>query len=171
VSSVRDFQVAHTRPGGYGDHSVDPYDRKFPEPVLADCDEPLTDGAPDLRGTWKATEVRLNGELAPHGDNSLAGKLRRHSERIEQAGSRAVITGGGVIHDFMACDGTEENGVHDVMAHDFTTLITVSASYEDGALVLRPKGLPGIEVRRWLDGNQLVWEYAAGCTVRLDRLD
>ena len=171
MSSVRDIPVVHTPPGGYGDHSVDPYDRKFPAPVLAGCDEPLTDGAPDLRGTWKATEVRLNGELAPHDDNSLAGKLWRHTERIEQAGSRAVVTGGGVIHDFLACDGTEENGVHDVMAHDFTTPIVVAASYEGGALVLRPKGLPGIEVRRWLDGNQLVWEYAAGCTVRLDRLD
>jgi hypothetical protein len=57
------------------------------------------------------------------------------------------------------------------MAHDFTTPIIVAASYEDRALVLRPKGLPGIEVRRWLDGDQLVWEYAAGCTVRLNRVD
>jgi hypothetical protein len=38
-------------------------------------------------------------------------------------------------------------------------------------LVLRPEGLPGIEVRRWLDGDHLVWEYAAGCTVRLKRVD
>ena len=171
MNSVRDISVAHTPSGGYGDHSVAPYDRKFPEPVLAGCDEPLADGAPDLRGTWRAFEVRVNGELTTPDDDSLAGRLRRHTERIEQAGSRTVITGGGVIHDFMACDGTEENGVHDVMAHDFTTPIIVAASYEDGVLVLRPKGLPGIEVRRWLDGDQLVWEYAAGCTVRLNRVD
>jgi hypothetical protein len=139
--------------------------------VLAGCNEPLTHGAPDLRGIWMAAEVRVNGELAPKDDDSMAGSLWRHTERIEQAGSRAVITGGGVIHDFMACDGTEENGLHDVMARDFTTSIVVTASYEDGVLVLRPKGLPGIEVRRWLDGDQLVWEYAAGCTVRLDRID
>ena len=171
MNSVRDIPVAHTPSGGYGDHGVAPYDRKFPDPVLAGCGEPLADGAPDLRGTWKAFEVRVNGELAPPDDDSLAGRLHRHTERIEQAGNRAVITGGGVIHDFMACDGTEENGVHDVMAHDFTTPITVAASYEDRALVLRPKGLPGIEVRRWLDGDHLVWEYAAGCTVRLNRVD
>jgi hypothetical protein len=139
--------------------------------VLAGCDEPLNDGAPDLRGNWKAVDVRVNGEPVPKGGDSMTSKLWRHTERIEQAGSRAVITGGGVIHDFMACDGTAENGVHDVMAGDFTTPIVVPASYEDGALVLRPRDLPGIEVRRWLDGDQLVWEYAAGCTVRLNRTD
>ena len=171
MNSVRDIPVAHTPPGGYGDHRVDPSDRKFPEPVLKGCDEPLATGTPDLRGTWQAIDVRVNGELAPKDDDSMAGRLWRHTERIEQAGSRAVITGGGVIHDFLACDKTEENGVHDVMAQDFTTPIVVTASYEDGALVLRPKGLPGIEVRRRLDGDQLVWEYAAGCTVRLNRID
>ena len=171
MNSVRDIPVAHTPPGGYGDHRAEPYDRDFPAPVLAGCDEPLTDGAPDLRGNWTAVDVRVNGEPVPKGGDSMASKLWRHTERIEQAGSRAVITGGGVIHDFMACDGTAENGVHDVMAADFTTPIVVPASYEDGALVLRPRGLPGIEVRRWLDGDQLVWEYAAGCTVRLNRTD
>jgi hypothetical protein len=170
MKSVRDIPVAHTPPGGYGDPDTDPYDRTFPEPVLKGCDEQLADGAPDLRGTWKAIEVRVNGEFVPKDDDSTAGRLWRHSERIEQAGSRAVITGGGVIHDFMACDGTEENGVHDVMARDFSTPIVVPASYEGGVLVLRPKGLPGIEVRRWLDGDHLVWEYAAGCTVRLERI-
>ena len=30
----------------------------------------------------------------------------RHVERIEQAGSRVVVTGGGVVHDFLSCDGT-----------------------------------------------------------------
>jgi hypothetical protein len=170
VNSVGEFPVAHTPPGGYGDHSIDPPDRGFPEPVLKGCDEPLATDAPDLRGTWTTIEVRVNGALAPKDDDSLAGRLWRHTERIEQAGNRAVITGGGVIHDFLACDGTEENGLHDVMAHDFTTPLVVAASYEEGVLVLRPKGLPGIEVRRWLDGNQLVWEYAAGCTVRLNRL-
>jgi hypothetical protein len=170
VTSARDIPVANTPPGGYGDHNLDRYDRTFPEPVLSGCGEPLADGAPDLRGTWKAVEVRVNGEVVPQGEDTMASSLWRHTERIEQAGSRAVITGGGVIHDFMACDGTADNGVHDVMAHDFTTPIVVAASYEHGALVLRPKGLPGVEVRRWLDGGQLVWEYANGCTVRLERV-
>ena len=67
------------------------------------------------------------------------------------------MTGGGVIHD-MRCDGTEENGVHDVMAIDFTTRIDVVATYEDGVHVLRPVGLP-IEVTRRLDGDEMVWDY------------
>jgi hypothetical protein len=57
------------------------------------------------------------------------------------------------------------------MAHDFRTPIVVTASYDDGVLVLRPQDLPGVEVKRWLDNGQLVWEYAAGCTVRLERIN
>ena len=41
--------VAHTPPGGYGD--------TMPPPVLAACNEPLAEGAPDLRGTWAAVSV------------------------------------------------------------------------------------------------------------------
>ena len=171
MTAVRDIPVATTPTGGYGDHNLDRYDRRFPAPVLAGCNEPLIDGAPDLRGTWKAVDVRVNGELVPQGQDTVLSAMWRHTERIEQAGSRAVITGGGVIHDFMACDGTAENGVHDVMAHDFHTPIVVAASYDDGVLVLRPRDLPGVEVKRWLDGGQLVWEYAAGCTVRLERIE
>ena len=44
MTSVRDIPVANTPTGGYGDHNLDRYDRRFPEPVLADCDEPLIDG-------------------------------------------------------------------------------------------------------------------------------
>ncbi len=34
------------------------------------------------------------------------------AQRVEQAGDRLIVTGGGVVHD-MRCDGTLENGVHD----------------------------------------------------------
>ena len=70
-----------------------------------------------------------------------------YTERIEQCGNRIVDCGGGTIADARA-DGTEENGVHDVSVFDFTTPIRVVASYEDGVFVLRPVGLPGIEVTR-----------------------
>ena len=80
--------------------------------------------------------------------------MRQHVERIEQAGDRVIVTAGGVVHD-MVVDGTLENGVNDVMAVDFTTVISVAARYEDGVLVLRPQGLPGIEVRRWHEGDEL----------------
>ena len=48
-----DIPVAHTPPGGYGD--------EFPPPTLAGCTEPLVDGAPDLRGTWRVVSATRGG--------------------------------------------------------------------------------------------------------------
>ena len=114
--------------------------------------EPLVAGSPDLRGVWKAVSATRGGEPVPAGDRLLA-----YTERIEQCGNRIVDCGGGTIADARA-DGTEENGVHDVSAFDYVTPIHVVASYEDGAFVLRPVGLPGFEVRRELDADgHMVW--------------
>jgi hypothetical protein len=135
----------------------------MPAPVLAGCTEPLAAGAPDLRGTWVTVSVEVDGQ--PVTDHRAIG----HVQRIEQCGDRLVVTAGGVVHD-MRCDGTEANGVHDVAEFDFATPITVVASYEDGVHVLRPVGLPGIEVTRRLDGDDLVWTYV-GFTARLERVD
>jgi hypothetical protein len=149
-----DIPVAHTPPGGYG--------ASMPAPVLAACTEPLAPGAPDLRGMWRAVAVEVGGRPAPdHPQNG-------HVERVEQCGDRVVVTAGGVVHD-MRADGTAENGVDDVAARDFTTPISVVATFEDGVLVLRPVDLPGVEIRRRLDGDVLVWDYV-GFTARLERL-
>ena len=91
-----------------------------------------------------------------------------HVERIEQCGDRLVVTGGGIIHD-MRCDGTEAHGVNDVAALDYTTPLTVVATYEDGVHVLRPVGIP-IEITRRLDGDDMIWTYV-GFTARLRRAD
>ena len=56
---------------------------------------------------------------------------------------------------------------------DYTTPIHVVASYEDGAFVLRPVGLPGIEVRRELDADgHMVWTRPdmGGIRVVLERV-
>jgi hypothetical protein len=153
VPSVDDIPVAKTPPGGYGD--------SFPAPVLADCNDDLASGAPDMRGMWEAVEILVDGQPVP--DHPFLGSV----QRIEQGADRVAITSGGVIHD-MRADGTEENGVNDVMASDFTTPITVVATFEDGVHVLRPAGLP-IEVKRWRDGDDLMWDYF-GFTARLTRL-
>ncbi len=155
--TVRDIPTAHTPPGGYGD--------TMPPPVLAGCDEPLVAGAPDLRGTWRVVALESGGEPQPAGH-----PVWQHVERDEQAGDRFVVTAGGIVHDGVA-DGTVEHGVHDVMQTDFVSPIVVVATYEEGALVLRPEGLPGVEVRRWREGDQLVWQYHTVFTARLERAD
>lgn len=136
--------VAHTPPGGYG--------ADFPPLILGECTEPLVEGAPDLRGVWKAISATRGGTPVAPDDRLLS-----YTERIEQCGNRIVDCGGGTIADARA-DSTEENGVHDVSVFDFTTPIHVVASYEDKVFILRPVGLPGIEVRRWLDDDgHMIW--------------
>jgi hypothetical protein len=140
-----DIPVAHTPPGGYGN--------TFPPPVLARCTEPLVDGAPDLRGIWKAVRVERDGELVPESD-----RLYHWVERIEQCGDRIVDMGGGTIADGRA-DGTAENGVHDVLVFDYKTPIHVLVTYEEGTTyVLQPmlvsviaRALPAVDIPwQWL---------------------
>jgi hypothetical protein len=99
-------------------------------------------------------------------------QLLSYTERIEQCGNRIVDCGGGTIADARA-DGTEENGVHDVSVFDYTTPIHVVASYEDEVFVLRPVGLPGIQVTRHLDDNgRMIWTRPdmGGIVVTLERV-
>lgn len=156
---VDDIPIAHTPPGGFGS--------RFPPPVLAGCHEPLVAGAPDLRGLWRAVAATRGGVAVAADDPILT-----YAERIEQAGDRIVDMGGGTIADARA-DGTEEHGVHDVSAFDFATPIHVVASYEEGAFVLRPVGLDGVEVTRRLDAEgRMVWTRpdGGGLEVTLERI-
>jgi len=157
MATWREIPTANTPPGGYG--------AEMPDPVLAGCTDPLPADAPDLRGTWKVVDARAD-------DGPLAADhpVWQHVERIEQAGERSVVTTSGVIHD-MVVDGSYENGVNDVMATDFATPITVAANYEGGVLVLRPEGLPDVEVRRWREGDDLMWRYHTLFTTRSERID
>ena len=148
-----DIPVAYTPAGGW---------TVMPAPILAGCTDPLVAGAPDLRGTWRAVRVEVDGVAAPEGH-----PLQRHVERIEQCGDRVVVTAGGVIHD-MRADGTSAHGVNDVAAVTHRP-IQVVATFEDGALVLRPCGMPGIEVTRRLEGGRLVWRYGPSIVVHLER--
>lgn len=154
--SVLEIPKAFTPPGGYGD--------QMPPPILANCSDALDTSVVDLRGLWRAIDVRVNGETAPP-----ALKVWQHVERIEQAGNRVVITAGGVVHDMYA-DGTFENGVNDVAAADFKSAISVAATFENDVLVLRPRGFDGVEIKRWFDGENLMWEYSTFFTVRLERV-
>jgi hypothetical protein len=148
-----DIPVVHTPAGGWSG--------EWPEAVLHACTEPLVDGTPDLAGRWQVVQVEVDG-IVIEGHRALGAV-----QRIEQCGDRLVVTAAGIIHD-MRCDGTEDHGVHDVAEMDKVTEITVVATYEDGVHVLRPVGL-AVEVKRWRDGDQLVWAYL-GFTARLDRI-
>ena len=134
----------------------------MPPAILAGCDDALVAGAPDLRGLWQVVEVIPDGDIAATSHPAIGS-----TQRIEQAGNRLVVTAGGIIHD-MRCDGTVENGVNDVAEFDKSTAITVVATYEGDVHVLRPVGLP-IEVRRWRDGDHMMWKYLK-FTARLKRI-
>ena len=158
MTSVHDIPTAHTPAGGYGD--------TMPPPFLAECDDDLAPGAPDLRGIWRAVAASAaDGTPLPE-DHPIRG----HVERVEQAGDRVIVTSSGIVHDMVA-DGTYEHGVDDVAALDFTTRIRVAASFEDGVLVLRPQGLDGVEIRRWRDRDRMVWRYHSAFEVVLERVD
>jgi hypothetical protein len=157
MTSAVEIPKAFTPPGGWVG--------EMPAPVLLDCTEEIAPGAPDLRGLWRAVAVTDDAGVALADDHPI----QRHVERIEQAGNRVVVTSAGIVHDMYA-DGTYENGVNDVMASDFTTPISVAATFEDGVLVLRPKDMPGVEIRRWLDGDRLRWRYHTLFTATLERI-
>jgi len=122
----------------------------WPPMVLAGCDEPLAEGAPDLRGVWQVYK----------------GPLKGHIERNEQAGNRVVITAGGVIHDMYA-DGTLAGGVNDEGVGG--AQISVAARFEDGRLNLYPGDRRVIAVTRYRDGDDMVWRWGP-YTNRLRRL-
>jgi hypothetical protein len=150
-----DIAVAHTPPGGYG--------TDMPAAILGGCTEPLAAGAPDLRGMWRVVSVVWKAGAAPEPD-----PIASHVERIEQCGDRVIVVSSGVIHD-MRADGTAERGVNDVAAANGQP-ISVVCTFENGVHTLRPVGMPGIEVTRRLDGDQLVWDYGPMFTARLERM-
>ena len=150
-----EIPFAHTPEGGYGD--------AMPSPILQGCDEPLVDGARDMRGVCRVVSVQWAGD-APSPD-----PVADHMERIEQCGDRVCITTTGIIHD-MRGDGSVEHGVHDVAAVGGQA-ISVVCTFEDGVHVLRPVGMPGIEVTRRLEGGELVCTYGPMFTARLQRVE
>ncbi len=159
LMTADDIPIAHTPAGGYG--------KTFPPPALSACTEPLVEGAPDLRGIWRTLRAERGGVTVPAGD-----RIYSYVERVEQCGNRIVDMGGGTIADARA-DGTEENGVHDVSVFDYKTPIHVVATYEDGVFILRPVGIPGIEVTRRLDAEgHMLWTRPdfGGQTITLERI-
>ena len=124
---------------------------RWPMPVLADCREPLSPEAADLRGLWRSADAE-----APH------------VERIEQCGDRVVVTAAGIIHDFHA-DGTLANGSRDIEPPScFNTWVAID--WRDRVLNFRPFGGPVVLVTRRRDGENLLFKYPGRGERRLERI-
>ena len=132
----------------------------FPLPVLRACTEPLADEAMDIRGLWQAVEGRVG-----------------HVERIEQCGSRVVVTAAGVIHDYgpnstagLNTNDTEGGVVFTLDGREYCPRTSASMIWNNGVLDFHVLGWGPVVVRRYLEGDQLIWEYADSTTTRMNRI-
>ena len=132
----------------------------FPLPVLRECTEPLVAGAADLRGLW----IGVTGKVG-------------HVERIEQCGARTVVTSSGVIHDSgpnatggYTSNDTEGSVLFTLGSSEFCGRSSAGMYWNDGVLDFKVFGWGPVVVRRYMSGEQLVWEYADGSVTHMDRL-
>ena len=134
---------------------------QFPLPILARWTEPLADGADDIRGLWVG----------------VSGGHVGHVERIEQCGSRVVVTTSGLIHDYgpnstagLNTDDTEGSVLFTINDREHCLRTSAAMVWEEEVLNFYAFGWGPLVVKRYLDGEQLVWEYADGSVTRMDRL-
>lgn len=133
----------------------------FPLPILAQCTEPLPPEADDIRGLWRGIE---GGHVG-------------HVERVEQCGHRVVVTAAGLIHDGGPNSTAGENSndtegavLFIIGDREYCPRTSASMTWEDGVLNFRPFGWGPVVVKRYRDGEHLIWEYADGSTTRMERL-
>ena len=133
----------------------------FPLPVLAECTEPLPEAADDIRGLWIGVEGGHTG----------------HVERVEQCGSRVVVTAAGIIHDGgpnstggLTSNDTEGAVLFTMGDREYCPRTSASMIWSEGVLDFHVFGWGPVVVRRYMDGEQLLWEYADGSITRMDRL-
>ena len=132
----------------------------FPLPILGECTEPLPDGADDIRGLWQAVSGRIG-----------------HVERIEQCGSRVVVTAAGIIHDYgpnstgvLNTNDTEGGVRFRLGGKPYCPRTSASMIWQDGVLNFYAFGWGPLVVRRYREGDELVWEYVDGSVTRLKRI-
>lgn len=133
----------------------------FPLPILAECAEPLPEAADDIRGLWLGVE---GGHVG-------------HVERVEQCGSRVVVTSSGLIHDSgpnstggLTSNDTEGAVLFTIGDREYCPRTSASMVWNEGVLDFHVFGWGPVVVRRYMEGEQLIWEYADGSTTRMDRL-
>jgi hypothetical protein len=133
----------------------------FPLPILAECTEPLINEAADIRGLWVGVEGGHTG----------------HIERVEQCGRRTVVTSSGLIHDSGPNSTLGENSndtegavLFILGGEEYCPRTSASMIWNNGVLDFHVFGWGPVVVQRYLDGDQLVWEYADGSVTRMDRI-
>ena len=133
----------------------------FPLPILAACTEPLRAEADDIRGLWRG----------------VSGGHVGHVERIEQCGSRVVVTTSGLIHDYgpnstggLNTNDTEGSVLFTLRGEEHCLRTSASMIWEDKTLNFYAFGWGPRVVRRYLDGDELIWEYVDGSVTRMERL-
>lgn len=136
----------------------------FPLPILAQCTEPLPNEADDIRGLWVGVK---GGHVG-------------HVERVEQCGSRVVVTSSGIIHDGgpnangdtigLNSNDTEGSVLFIAGDKEYCGRTSASMTWNNKVLEFRPFGWGPVVVKRYMSGEQLVWEYADGSTTHMDRL-
>lgn len=132
----------------------------FPLPILQACTEPLPANAADLRGLWRGVTGRVG-----------------HVERVEQCGSRVVVTSSGIIHDSgpnstggYNSNDTEGQVVFTLGDREYCPRTSAGVFWNNGVLDFRVFGWGPVVVKRYMEDEQLVWEYADGSTTRMERL-
>jgi hypothetical protein len=131
--------------------------KHFPLPILAQCTEPLVDSADDIRGLWQ----EVGGG---------------HVERIEQCGSRVVVTSSDLIHDSgpNSTLGETTNDTEGVLfrigGKPFCPRTSAAMVWKDGVLDFHVFGFGPVVVKRYREGEQLVWEYLNGSVTRMNRI-
>ena len=133
----------------------------FPLPILAQCTEPLPAEADDIRGLWRGVR---GGHVG-------------HVERVEQCGSRTVVTSSGIIHDYgpnstagLNTDDTEGSVMFTIGDREYCNRTSASMIWEDQILNFYVFGWGPQVVKRYMAGDELVWEYADGSTTHMERL-
>ena len=133
---------------------------KFPMPILGACTQALAEGVQDIRGLWQAEEGKVG-----------------HVERVEQCGDRTVITTAGIIHDLgtNATGGVTSNDTEGAVlfllgGREYCPRTSAGTQWRNGKLEFRVLGWGPVVVRRYRDGEQLVWEYADGSQSRMNRI-
>jgi hypothetical protein len=132
----------------------------FPLPILRECTEPLPEGTADIRGLW----IGITGKVG-------------HVERLEQCGARVVVTSSGLIHDGgpnstagLNSNDTEGGVLFTIGARQFCPRTSASMTWNNGVLDFHVLGWGPLVVRRYPDGEQMIWEYADGSVTRMNRI-